>query len=313
MKDIDWHKIDLNLLKILRVLAEEQNTRLAAERLFVGQSAVSKSLGKLRELFGDELFTRERHGLSQTPFCIAIMPKVNQLLESFEQLLSNQETFEPATIDREICIAINPLFYRSVIPILYPRLRKEAPNAVFRFINWSWDAETKLLNGQIDVGVHFSPLDTSSQIVASNICPADFKLCCRRDSPFAKEGYTLAQLAETPMTVLVMPSYANRLSIAEKMLVSAGLEGKVIARCDQLDMCLSIVSSGDAVMPVCSLIKHMLPADLTFTEIPSEIRLPNFHIALHTSHHSQYSAIGQWLTQRIREVILAIHQDEELK
>ncbi|EHY9867441.1 TPA: LysR family transcriptional regulator [Vibrio vulnificus] len=310
MKDIDWHKIDLNLLKILRVLAEEQNTRLAAERLFVGQSAVSKSLSKLRELFYDELFTRERHGLTPTPYCLSIMPKVNQLLESFELLLNKQEQFDPASIHRELCIAINPLLYRVVIPRLYPILRKEAPNAVFRFINWSWDAEAKLLNGQIDMGIHFSPLDTSSHIQAINLCPVEFQLCSRHDDPFAQRGYTIKQLASTPLTVLVMPSYANKLSIAEKMMVSAGLEGKVIARCDQLDMCLSIVISGDAVMPVCSLVQHILPEELILSPIPNEITLPDYHIALHATHHSQSSDVGQWLQQRIRQVILSLHAPE---
>ncbi|WP_413769225.1 LysR substrate-binding domain-containing protein, partial [Vibrio vulnificus] len=81
------------------------------------------------------------------------------------------------------------------------------------FINWSWDAEAKLLSGQIDMGIHFSPLDTSSHIQAINLCPVEFQLCSRHDDPFAQRGYTIKQLASTPLTVLVMPSYANKLSI----------------------------------------------------------------------------------------------------
>lgn len=42
-------RIDLNLLVILKVLLEEQSVTRAASRLHISQSALSKSLNRLRE------------------------------------------------------------------------------------------------------------------------------------------------------------------------------------------------------------------------------------------------------------------------
>ncbi|MEF1305449.1 LysR family transcriptional regulator, partial [Vibrio owensii] len=57
---------DYNLLKVLRVLLETRNTKQAAERLNLSQSAVSHALSRLRETFDDALFVRERYGLVPT-------------------------------------------------------------------------------------------------------------------------------------------------------------------------------------------------------------------------------------------------------
>ncbi len=57
-------RIDLNLLVCFKVLMEELNVTRAAHRLCLSQSAVSKSLAKLRTQFDDPLFTRNSHGLT---------------------------------------------------------------------------------------------------------------------------------------------------------------------------------------------------------------------------------------------------------
>ena len=49
---------DLNLLKYLDVLLREQNVTRAAEQLGITQPAMSNSLKRLRELFGDPLLIR---------------------------------------------------------------------------------------------------------------------------------------------------------------------------------------------------------------------------------------------------------------
>lgn len=69
-------RIDLNLLVALQVLLEERNVSKAAERLFITQSAMSKTLGRLRELFDDPLFTRSSHGMVPTPRALDIQKKL---------------------------------------------------------------------------------------------------------------------------------------------------------------------------------------------------------------------------------------------
>ena len=56
-------RLDLNLLPVLEILLEEQSVTAAAARLHLSQSAVSKQLTRLREVFDDPLFERTAYRL----------------------------------------------------------------------------------------------------------------------------------------------------------------------------------------------------------------------------------------------------------
>ena len=59
-------RVDLNLLVSLSVLLKEKNVSRAAERLYLSQSAMSRTLQRLRELFDDPLFHRTASGIIPT-------------------------------------------------------------------------------------------------------------------------------------------------------------------------------------------------------------------------------------------------------
>ncbi len=65
-------RIDLNLLISLSVLLKEKNVSRAAERLYLSQSAMSRTLQRLRDLFEDPLFHRTSSGIIPTEKAQAI-------------------------------------------------------------------------------------------------------------------------------------------------------------------------------------------------------------------------------------------------
>ena len=77
-------RLDLNLLVCFKVLIEELNVTRTAHRLCLSQSAVSKSLAKLRTQFNDPLFIRSSHGLSPTPRTLFLKPKLDLLINQLE-------------------------------------------------------------------------------------------------------------------------------------------------------------------------------------------------------------------------------------
>ena len=66
MKRHDLRRIDLNLLVIFEALFQERNVTRAAQRLSLGQPAVSGALSRLRTLFNDPLFKRIGHKMEPT-------------------------------------------------------------------------------------------------------------------------------------------------------------------------------------------------------------------------------------------------------
>ena len=52
----DLRRVDLNLLIVFETLMHERSVTRAAEKLFLGQPAISAALSRLRNLFDDPLF-----------------------------------------------------------------------------------------------------------------------------------------------------------------------------------------------------------------------------------------------------------------
>lgn len=88
-------RIDLNLLVVLQVLLEEQSVTRAAVRLNLSQSALSKSLSRLRETLGDPLFSRTAHGLKPTAHALALAERLPGVLQALNQLVM-PPSFDPA-------------------------------------------------------------------------------------------------------------------------------------------------------------------------------------------------------------------------
>ncbi|NOI23623.1 LysR family transcriptional regulator [Vibrio mediterranei] len=186
--------LSLNSLHLLQVLGQEKSTAKAAEKLFVTQSAVSKSLKKIREQLQDELFIRHPHGLTPTPYCERILLRIPDLYTSFEEALEIEQGFSPQEYSGTIRIGISPVLYQPIVTTLFELLHEQAPNAQLHFENWSWDTDSKLKHRQLDLGINFSPIDISKGIHQKQIGQSDFKICCRKDHPIVEQGHLSPQL-----------------------------------------------------------------------------------------------------------------------
>lgn len=65
-KHVNLAGVDLNLLVALEALLKERNVTLAGARIGLSQPAMSRALGRLRVLFGDDLLVRSSSGLVLT-------------------------------------------------------------------------------------------------------------------------------------------------------------------------------------------------------------------------------------------------------
>lgn len=88
--------IDLDLLVALDVLLETGSVSGAAKHLNRSQPAVSRMLGRLRDLFGDPLFVPHGRGLAPTPRALAIRGPLKLTLTEVQHLISPPRPFDPA-------------------------------------------------------------------------------------------------------------------------------------------------------------------------------------------------------------------------
>ncbi|AZG75012.1 LysR family transcriptional regulator [Shewanella livingstonensis] len=145
-------RVDLNLLVILQVLLEEQSVTRAAHRLHVSQSAVSKSLNRLRETLDDPLFQRTAHGLKPTAHADALRQQLPLVLQNLYQL-TQPPTFHPATSNRQFSFSLVESAYETLIPYFIGPLLQQAPSIKLDSYVWTEKSMQDLQQGQIDFGI----------------------------------------------------------------------------------------------------------------------------------------------------------------
>jgi LysR family transcriptional regulator, nod-box dependent transcriptional activator len=99
-----FQRLDLNLLVALHALLTERSVSLAAERIFLSQSATSSALGRLREYFGDELLVVKGRQMILTARAEELVDPVRAVLEQIRTTIAVSPPFDPATSDRTISL-----------------------------------------------------------------------------------------------------------------------------------------------------------------------------------------------------------------
>ena len=128
-------RLDLNLLVALDALLAERGVTRAADRVGLGQSAMSHNLARLRALFGDELLTRGPEGMRPTPRALALAEPVRAALAQVQALLSRDEAFDPRTAERTFRVGLPDSTEVLLVPALLARLCEEAPGVHLRLHN----------------------------------------------------------------------------------------------------------------------------------------------------------------------------------
>lgn len=126
----DLRKIDLQLLVVFESLMHERNLTRTAEKLFLGQPAISAALTRLRDNFNDPLFVRNGRSMEPTPRALAIFQRLPVALDGLSLALSEVQEFEPATSRATFRVGMSDDVQCGLLPRLLNHLRNEAPTCV---------------------------------------------------------------------------------------------------------------------------------------------------------------------------------------
>lgn len=129
-----FEDLDLNLLRVFDVMMREGSVTRTAERLGRTQSAISHSLGKLRILFRDELFTRDGSVMRPTARAVELVSEVSVALNAIRSSIDRHQLFDPATTRRNFRVGLTDYHAMVFIPGLLREFSRRAPNATLNVI-----------------------------------------------------------------------------------------------------------------------------------------------------------------------------------
>ena len=133
MNEINWKAVDLNLLVVFRTLMETKSVSLAADRLFVGQSAMSHSLSRLRELLNDPLFERQGHKMIPTAKAIQLYPMIDKVLQTITGDILKTDTFEASEFSGTFKIGMTDYAELLFAADIFDAIHQLAPKAQLCF------------------------------------------------------------------------------------------------------------------------------------------------------------------------------------
>src|SRR5262249_60026154 len=116
-----------NLLVAFQVLVREKSVSRAAERLFLGQPAMSGALARLRDVFQDEILVRTGRGMEPTTKALTLYAQLTPALQSIRETVFAQPAFDPASQSWTFHLGMRDWVETWLMPDLMARVQQAAP------------------------------------------------------------------------------------------------------------------------------------------------------------------------------------------
>jgi DNA-binding transcriptional LysR family regulator len=157
---MDLRGVDLNLLLAFEALADAGSVSQAAQRLGIGQPAMSAALARLRRLTGDNLFERTGGRMEPTARAAALMPGIAAGLAQLRTALAEGVEFDPASARRTFTLASTDYTSALILPPLAAWLRDHGPAIDLRIASYDKQNVPELVaRGEVDLAIGvFEPL-----------------------------------------------------------------------------------------------------------------------------------------------------------
>ncbi|WP_439135645.1 LysR family transcriptional regulator [Pseudomaricurvus sp.] len=206
-------RVDLNLLVTFQVLLEERSVSRAAERLFLTQSAMSKSLGRLREMFDDQLFTRSAGGMVPTPRAQAVAAHLPNMLDDLEHLIE-PSVFDPLQFKGEFTVVVPEFIGFWALPELMARLSRLAPGLRLKAVSRTENQLDQLASGELDFAIQVEQNFYPPEVSVTSLGAAAPVLFAREGHPLEGKELTWEMVSEYPHMQLFMPDLKESLVVA---------------------------------------------------------------------------------------------------
>src|ERR1700677_985454 len=178
-------RMTLNLFRVLDAVYTHGGISAAARALHLTQPAITHSLNRLRELFGDPLFLRQGNRMVPTDRVRTVIAAVQQHLNGLQATTQTQAAFLPSALDLRFTVGFRDVLESIAFPPLIARVEKVAPNVriVSRRIAAS-EVDRELAAGGIDLVID-RRLHAGPHLSSEHLLDESLVVAMRRGHPLA--------------------------------------------------------------------------------------------------------------------------------
>ncbi|MEN0579418.1 LysR family transcriptional regulator [Phytobacter palmae] len=292
---------DLNLLFALDVLLAERSVAQAARRLGLSASAMSRTLGRLRETTGDPLLVRAGRHMVLTPYAEGIRERTQKaVFEARTVLRPAQTELNISTHEQLFTLRANDGFVEVFGPALIAEAAVIAPGITLRFVAKPEKTPYPLREGLVDLEIGVLS-EMGPEIRVQALFRDRFVGVVRKGHPLSQiKAVTTSHYSEWKH---VVASRRGALSgPVDDALAEAGLTRKIAAIVPGFPAALAVARATDlvALVPASFLINQSAAADLSVFELPVKTRGITVSQLWHP--RSEVDPAHRWLRAFVRNV-----------
>lgn len=293
---------DMNALVTLFAVLRMRSVSSAARLLGLTQPAVSRTLERLRQDFGDALVIRHGNSMVPTQKARQLMVLLEPLLDQAHQVFS-ADAFDLARMQRDLHVAMNEHLQQLLMPRLLERTTRQAPGVrlLARTIHQSGEVQA-LREGHLDLAVGM--LSPTQALRCKPLMSERLVCLARRDLAQALTGeqsLASADFRQHPQ-IDVRPAGMGRISASLDALFEGAMPRRNVA---------CVLSSFDAMCETLGAGLHIgVAPELAFLRerhagldiVPLAFELPRYEVSAWWHNVAHNDLLVQWLVAQLHEI-----------
>ncbi|WP_429737984.1 LysR family transcriptional regulator [Enterovibrio makurazakiensis] len=298
---MNWRGIDLNLLVAFSALMETRSVTRAANKLSIGQSAMSHNLSRLRTLLDDPLFHRQGHEMRPTSRALELDPVISQLLETITHEVLSPAAFEPENYLGTVRIGLTDYAELVFAPALFDVFRQQAPYCQLSCrpvdrVNYREALKADSVDVVLGAVEPQEPaLEMEDLYTEKHVCLYD---------PLATgitQPLTLQDYIASPHALVTVDGQLS--SPVDDTLKALGCDRQVVMGSQRFLTVRHLLSGRHLICTVAELMAKLDMFNTTLAISPTPVNVSNFVIRQiwHKKHAS--SAKNQWIRQTIHQTV----------
>ncbi|MBB3178739.1 LysR family transcriptional regulator [Variovorax sp. Sphag1AA] len=294
--------VNLQLLCYLDALVAERHVTRAADKLGIGQPAMSAALARLREIFKDPLLVKTRTGMEPTPYAVELAGRVHEAIDLMDVAARANRSFDPSTATEHFRIVSSDGVAMLFLPGLMVKARAIAPNMRFTYSTGDMRrAGEYLRDGEAEL-VIANLREVPQELHQSPLYPQRMRCIASASHPAIRGSLSVEQFVAFPHVVFGAPpvTFTSMEAMVEAALARAGLSRKVALRVPSITLSPPIVAATDllAVVPERVALESAAALSLQVLPVPFELEPVDLSMFWHARWHRDPAHV--WLRNAMR-------------
>lgn len=296
---------DLDLLRYLQVLVEEQSVTAAALRMHVSEPTMSRHLNKLRDVFNDPILVQSGRAMVATVFAKRIQDQVQTLVRDADALIDQREEIDFASIAPRFTIRANDMIVSTFSISLIDALRRRCPHVELCFAPENDDPIGDTLRGK-DTDLYFGATDAlSPETRRQNLLSISFRCLVRQGHPILAREITPDSLTRYDH-ISISRRGRGRGPIDTVLEGTYGLRRRIALIVPSYHAMIESIRTTDLLLPVPDVLADRLPLEnIGLLCFPFPFALPSVQIFQAWHPRNDTDPVHRWLRDTVFQTMRA--------